>query len=729
MPIVQLENGEKLQFDDNLNDEQIGQAVDEYLAGDVKPIENQPVQQPKQEGFQEANRRRFGEFARGIPQGLGNIGIGTVQALTDLGEAGARKVEKAIYGDNMNAQTFGNRLADQVKQRNAQQSQLPISERAGIFAGETAPFLTVGGGITAKIGSLPFKGSRALGLAVGSGAGGATMGATSMQDKAGLDNRLEQTGKDAAISAITGGALGLIGGGASKFVGKPRTAEEIKQVSQLAYKEAANKGGVLQENFTNKFLNKAKQITPQTEAGKLLAGDDPTTKIVQRLESLKDRKISLSEAQEIDEFLGDTVDSLSNNGIMTKQGKKVLQLQTDFRNMIDNASEEDIISKSDKAKDLSKKISDSLKEYEKLKNLEDNLIRNIRGNAKAASFVGSSPAYSKEYQSLKNLEEDLIASTKGNSIVAGAINQDANKKLGFWRNRARKNSSEFINEAANDARSLQNVKKQIAAESANLKPSNSQFLSNSADDARNLANVKKQIANHENELKNLQKQYSSVAESDLITGREGFNSLKEARKLWSQAAKLRDIEKIITRAEMSDNPATAIKTGFRTLYNNPARMRGFTADEKKLIKSAAESGIITDSLRTMGSRLIPIGSAISGGGLTGTVAAQAATMASRGAAAKIQLMKAQKIADAIATRELKIPKNIGNKETLKRALSLSAANSSGGISDASAAEPTLEDAKQFIRDKYKKEAPWYTPSPKEEEYMARKALQIKMIKN
>jgi soluble lytic murein transglycosylase-like protein len=151
------------------------------------------------------------------------------------------------------------------------------------------------------------------------------------------------------------------------------------------------------------------------------------------------------------------------------------------------------------------------------------------------------------------------------------------------------------------------------------------------------------------------KSMDNATEADVVGGnRGGFESWKQGKKLWSQAAKLRDVEKIIQRAEFTDNPATAIKTGFRNLYVNKARMRGFAPDEARLIKKAAETGVISDALRTFGSRLIPMGVAVSGGGLGATAAAQAGSMASRGAATKIQVNRAGRVADAIAANANKV---------------------------------------------------------------------------
>ena len=132
----------------------------------------------------------------------------------------------------------------------------------------------------------------------------------------------------------------------------------------------------------------------------------------------------------------------------------------------------------------------------------------------------------------------------------------------------------------------------------------------------------------------------------------GFPELKTARALWAQQSRLADIERILSRAEKMDNPATGIKTGFRTLSSNPSRMRGFTAKEKALINDAAKTGITTDILRTFGSRLIPIGTLLGGGGLAGTAASEAASIASRGLASRMQAGRANKVANEIVNRQI-----------------------------------------------------------------------------
>jgi hypothetical protein len=131
-------------------------------------------------------------------------------------------------------------------------------------------------------------------------------------------------------------------------------------------------------------------------------------------------------------------------------------------------------------------------------------------------------------------------------------------------------------------------------------------------------------------------------------GKEGFEALKQGRKDWQKSRKLMDIERIVQRAESMDNPATGIKTGFRTLLNNPNRLRGYSKAEQELIKNAAESGVASDVMRTLGSRLIPIGSMLAGNGLGGNLAAYAGAAASRGAASKMQTSKAMDLAKLVA---------------------------------------------------------------------------------
>lgn len=141
---------------------------------------------------------------------------------------------------------------------------------------------------------------------------------------------------------------------------------------------------------------------------------------------------------------------------------------------------------------------------------------------------------------------------------------------------------------------------------------------------------------------------NNADESLIEGGKSGFESLKTARGLWSKSRKLADVEAIIERAALTDNPATSIKSGFRTLASNPKRLKGYSKEEIKAIRRAAETGVVTDALRTVGSRLISVISLGSGGGAGQTAAAMAGSAASRSAASAMQVNRAKSVVDLIA---------------------------------------------------------------------------------
>jgi hypothetical protein len=128
-------------------------------------------------------------------------------------------------------------------------------------------------------------------------------------------------------------------------------------------------------------------------------------------------------------------------------------------------------------------------------------------------------------------------------------------------------------------------------------------------------------------------------------GEAGFEALKRARDLWSRQAKLRDLEKIIYRAELTQNP-NAIKTGLTTLLTNAKKTRGFTPDEIKMLEKAQKAGTI-DAMRAGITSFLPaaFGTAINpAAGIAGRVGVQAA----RDLVPSGQLGRLEKAAQTIA---------------------------------------------------------------------------------
>lgn len=506
--IIEVGDGiARLEFPDDADDAEIEAGVEEFLAseeGRVATVRNPlkgipggdeaptapPPPDPVEPGLWAGAGKAIGidpattedivksAVYRGLPEAaaastIGGLALNTIRGVSDLTRWGLAGGHKILTGEELprytpNPVPTSSDVLQSISKAATGEGLYEPKTTAGKYSNTITQF--AGGGAATRVPSGAIVESAVPAAILSEAAGQATEG-TKWEPAARM--------------------VGAVGGGlsipaSSRIVNKKPTqitADDIKAQSHEAYKVADEKGGVLNGWFTNKFLDEANKVKPQTEAGKLIAGDSAAAKVVDKLQSLKNRRLTLNEAQEIDEFLGDTIDSLTELGRVTKQGKKILDIQTSFRNMIDDADA---------------------------------------------------------------------------STIAG--------------------------------------------------------------------------------------------------GKEGFDAWKQGRELWSKQARLRDIEKIITRAEQMENPATGIKTGFRTLYNNPSRLRGFSKVERALIKEAAESGIISDTLRTLGSRLVPIITGAAGGGLPATVAAQAGSMASRGLATKIQVGKANKVANTIAGSKKASPK-------------------------------------------------------------------------
>lgn len=141
----------------------------------------------------------------------------------------------------------------------------------------------------------------------------------------------------------------------------------------------------------------------------------------------------------------------------------------------------------------------------------------------------------------------------------------------------------------------------------------------------------------------------------------GNDAWTNARKAWSQAMKMDDLERIQQRAEMTDNVATSIKSGLRVLLSNPNRIRGYSPEEIQALRDASERGALGSILHVFGSRLIPIvaASAEAGtGGLTsGLVAAGTAHGVTSGIRAAAEALQTRRLNQALSTLAEKVPRN------------------------------------------------------------------------
>lgn len=393
----------------------------------------------------------------------------------------------ALFTDKTLAQAYSENLARNRAQNKAIQERNPNSYLAGGLVGALGTGI---GGAATKGGAAIANSLRTgrLGLRAGKAAllGAATSGLAGAGAGEGFENRLESSGDSALAGGLLGGAIPVVGAVAGK-VGKqfqklpsPATADDIKALANAAYKKADETGGVLKGWFTNRFLDDIADIKPASVAGKQVPTDPKLSEALDYINSFKNTRLTLQDAQNLDEYLGEAIDGFTDAfGKVNKSGKKLLDAQSRFRNAIETADE---------------------------------------------------------------------------TLIEG--------------------------------------------------------------------------------------------------GKEGFEALKEARKLWSAQLKMRDIERIIQNAELTQNPSTAIQSGFRNLLTNAKKSKGYTKEELAAIEKAAQTGVVSDILKTGGSRLVPIIAGASGGGVMGTAVAGAGAAASRGLATRNAMVNAENVARAVSQRAI-----------------------------------------------------------------------------
>ncbi len=154
----------------------------------------------------------------------------------------------------------------------------------------------------------------------------------------------------------------------------------------------------------------------------------------------------------------------------------------------------------------------------------------------------------------------------------------------------------------------------------------------------------------------------------------GAKDYMNAVKDWAAQSQISEIQRIVDRAGYMDNPATALKTGFRNIAVNPGRLSKFSPQVQSAIKRAASDGNLTNIMRTeIGSRLISTMTGAAAGSVGGPFGAMAgaglgaaASRAARGTAEKMQMGRVNKVMDAIAGQSSVPTKTIPRSKLMKK---------------------------------------------------------------
>lgn len=167
-------------------------------------------------------------------------------------------------------------------------------------------------------------------------------------------------------------------------------------------------------------------------------------------------------------------------------------------------------------------------------------------------------------------------------------------------------------------------------------------------------------------------------------GPKAVEAFRSATEQWRRARKTEVIEEAVERAQ---NQATGFENGlviqFRSIANNPKKMRQFTKQEQNLIKSAVRRPSVHGLLRAVG-MLAPnstFGGMVAGAGIMGgalasddvmggilpSAAAAGLGLLARGGAGRMTRRKVARVQDAVATGKLP-PRPTRDPDALTRLL-------------------------------------------------------------
>ncbi len=155
----------------------------------------------------------------------------------------------------------------------------------------------------------------------------------------------------------------------------------------------------------------------------------------------------------------------------------------------------------------------------------------------------------------------------------------------------------------------------------------------------------------------LRKASSNAGKGNMVNP-NGFDDWQTGDKLWTAHRAGEDVQNIIENGEKADVPSTAIKNGFKTFVKNERNRAPFTDEEWAALNKAAETGIVTAALKSIGGKLITgiAGgtSGFAGGGIPGAIAGagvgQAIGFPFRAAATALQRGRGNNVVNMIGLR-------------------------------------------------------------------------------
>lgn len=122
-----------------------------------------------------------------------------------------------------------------------------------------------------------------------------------------------------------------------KSAGPPPLSDELREAGSVLFRRAQDEGGVIPPDKVNAWLGASGQKIRITDAGKIMFGDSPATQRLEKAESLRNRPMTLEEAQDIDSRLGMEMEKFVDprSGKLLGEGEELMQIQQALRDIID----------------------------------------------------------------------------------------------------------------------------------------------------------------------------------------------------------------------------------------------------------------------------------------------------------------------------------------------------------------------------------------------------------
>jgi hypothetical protein len=154
-------------------------------------------------------------------------------------------------------------------------------------------------------------------------------------------------------------------------------------------------------------------------------------------------------------------------------------------------------------------------------------------------------------------------------------------------------------------------------------------------------------------LRDFRDRYTNVPDAQMTGDPQGITDFNNARNAYAAYSRMNEVQRIADAADLTDNPATTIRTQVRSFLRDPDNTAGWTDAETGSLRQAGETGFLQEWLRAEGSRLVGIGSAMMPGitsKLLGVPAQIALSYAARNAAENVRLGQLQKTMTMLGER-------------------------------------------------------------------------------